>query len=98
MNLTAKYPVRLVCRLLDFPRSLLYRTPAAPAADEADLRAALRRLAGEWPTYGYRRLTAQLRREGWRGNGKRVRRLRAEVAILRPPPAPRPPPPNRGHR
>jgi hypothetical protein len=52
MTLTEQYPIRLVCRLLDFPRSLLYRTPAAPAAAEADLRAALLRLAGEWPTYG----------------------------------------------
>jgi transposase InsO family protein len=86
MTLIEQYPVRLICRLLDFPRSLLYRTPAAPAADEADLRAALLRLAGEWPTYGYRRLTAQLRREGWRVNGKRVRRLMAEVEILGPPP------------
>jgi putative transposase len=86
MTLTEHYPVRLVCRLLDFPRSLLYRTPAAPAADEADLRAALLRLAGEWPTYGYRRLTALLQRDGWTVNSKRVRRLMAELAILGRPP------------
>jgi putative transposase len=86
MTLTEQYPIRLVCRLLDFPRSLLYRTPAAPAAAEADLRAALLRLAGEWPTYGYRRLTALLQREGWTVNSKRVRRLMAELAILGRPP------------
>jgi transposase InsO family protein len=81
MSLAEQYPIRLVCRLLDFPRSLLYRTPAA-AEEEADLRAALLRLAGEWPTYGYRRLTALLRREGWTVNSKRVRRLMAELALL----------------
>jgi len=86
MTLSEHYPARLVCRLLDFPRSLLYRTPAAPAADEADLRAALLRLAGEWPTYGYRRLTALLQRDGWTVNSKRVRRLMAELAILGRPP------------
>ncbi len=80
------YAARLVCPLLDFPRCQLYRTPAAPPDGESDLRAALRRLAGQWPTYGYRRLTALLRREGRTVNGKRVRRLMAELGIqgLRP--------------
>jgi putative transposase len=84
MTLIEQYPIRWVCRVLDFPRSLLYRTAAA--ADDADLRAALLRLAGEWPTYGYRRLTALLRRDGWQVNGKRVRRLMAELDILGQPP------------
>jgi putative transposase len=81
MTLVQQYPARLVCRLLDFPRCQLYRTPAPPPAEEAGLRAALRRLAGEWPTYGYRRLTAMLRREGQPVNSKRVRRLTAELGI-----------------
>jgi putative transposase len=41
----------------------------------------LGRLAARWPTYGYRRLTAMLRREGWSVNGKRVRRLMAEMGL-----------------
>ena len=81
MKLRDQYPIRLVCRLLDCPRAGLYRTPAPPPADAADLRAALQRLAGEWPTYGYRRLTALLRREGRAVNGKRVRRLLTELGI-----------------
>jgi putative transposase len=81
MTLAEHYPARLVCRLLDFPRCALYRRPAPPAPEEADLRAGLQRLAGEWPTYGYRRLTALLRREGHPVNGKRVRRLMAELGI-----------------
>jgi transposase InsO family protein len=86
MTLVEQYPARLVCRLLAFPRCQLYRQPAGPAADEAALRADLQRLAGEWPTYGYRRLTALLRREGWDVNGKRVRRLMAELGIQGTPP------------
>ena len=81
MSLAEHYPARLVCRLLDFPRCQLYRRPAPPGADEADLRAPLRRVAGEWPTYGYPRLTAMLRRQGHEVNGKRVRRLMAELGL-----------------
>src|SRR5205085_9713538 len=71
----------LVCPLLDFPRCQLYRTAAPPPPGEADLRAALQRLAGAWPTYGYRRLTALLHREGRAVNGKRVRRLMTALGI-----------------
>jgi len=74
------YAARAVCPLLGFPRSGLYRAAAPPAGD-GELRAALVRLAGEWPTYGYRRLTALLRREGRTVNGKRVRRLMAALGI-----------------
>jgi transposase InsO family protein len=77
------YAARRVCALLDFPRCQLYRTPAAAAKDQADLCADLQRLAGAWPTYGYRRLTALLRREGWTVNSKRVRRLMTELGIQR---------------
>ncbi len=81
MSLTQHYPARLVCRLLDFPRCQLYRSPADPGEQDAPLREALTRLAGEWPTYGYRRLTAMLRREGWDVNAKRVRRVMADLGL-----------------
>jgi putative transposase len=86
MKLIQLHPARLVCRLLGFPRCALYRDAAPAPADEAPLRTALQRLAGEWPTYGYRRLTALLRREGQRINAKRVRRLMAELGIQGTPP------------
>jgi transposase InsO family protein len=76
------YAARLVCALLDFPRCQRYRAASpAPADDAVDLRAALQRLAGEWPPYGSRRRTARLRREGRTANGKRVRRLMTERGI-----------------
>jgi transposase InsO family protein len=80
MALAGDYPVRLVCRATGWPRSSLYLS-AAPPAGEAELRQALTRLAGEWPTYGYRRLTAMLRREGQPVNAKRVRRVMAALGI-----------------
>ena len=35
----------------------------------------IHRLALKWPRFGYRRITALLRRDGWRVNVKRVHRL-----------------------
>ena len=73
-KLATKYPVRLICAVLDFPRSSYYYQPS-PRDDEA-LKAALQGVAAEWPTYGYRRLTVQVRRDKHIvANSKRVRRL-----------------------
>ncbi len=85
MKLAATYPIRLLCRLLDVPRSSFYYA-ARPVADEAMLKTALLDLAAEWPTYGYRRLTAMLRRLGWPVNAKRVRRWMDELGIQGTPP------------
>jgi transposase InsO family protein len=80
-----EYPVRWLCRLFHCPRSGLYRTPAA-AADEAKLRTVIERVAGAWPTYGYRRVAALLRRDGWQVHGKRVRRVMRELGLAAAPP------------
>jgi putative transposase len=86
MKLTSTYPLRLVCRLLGVPRSSVYSArPSAPDAD-AIFKTALLDVAGEWPTYGYRRLTVMLRRLGWPVNGKRVRRWMGELGIHGAPP------------
>jgi putative transposase len=63
------------------PRSSVYYTPEPVADAETMLKAALIDLAGEWPTYGYRRLTAMMRRLGWPVNSKRVRRWMQELDI-----------------
>jgi transposase InsO family protein len=86
MSLATSYPVRVVCAVLDLPRSSFYYQRAAPAPADPPLRSALLRLAAEWPTYGYRRLTAQLRREGFPVNSKRVRRLMTELGLAGHPP------------
>jgi transposase InsO family protein len=73
-KLAAVYPVQLICTVLDFPRSSFYYQPH-PRDDEA-LKAALKGVAAQWPTYGYRRLTVQVRRDKHIvANSKHVRRL-----------------------
>jgi putative transposase len=42
---------------------------------DMDLRDAIQRIALEWPSYGRPRITAELRRQGWTVNPKRVYRL-----------------------
>jgi len=83
MSLATTYPVRVVCAVLGLPRSTFYYHPAPTPT--TPIRATLERLAAAWPTYGYRRLTAQLRREGQVANSKRVRRLMAELGLAAQP-------------
>jgi len=49
---------------------------------DMDLRDAIQRIALEWPSYGRPRITAELRRRGWRVNPKRVYRLLREDNLL----------------
>ena len=78
------YPVTSVCRLLDLSRSTYYYQSIG--ADETKLRDAIEDLAGQFPTYGTRRITHQLRRSPYEihVNRKRVRRVMAEMKLLRP--------------
>jgi putative transposase len=79
-HVTAELDVseRLACRVLGQHRSVQRRAPRA-ANDEAALRDSLIRLARQYGRYGYRRITALLRAEGWSCNHKRVERIwRAE--------------------
>jgi len=80
--LKAAYPVQRACQILNFPRSSFYHHPKANA-EEQHLKQAIQRVAGEWPTYGYRRITAQLKRQGWVVNHKRIYRLMGQMGIKR---------------
>lgn len=84
MALGEAYPLRLLCRLLEVPRSSLYYRPKGLGEEEERLCARLRELAGTWPRYGYRRLGALLREEGFRIGDKRVRSLMREEGLLLP--------------
>lgn len=75
-----EYPVTLVCDVLGMARSSYYYQ-AADAAQEARLKEAIKETASEWPTYGYRRITEQLKRSGWVVNRKRVQRLMRLMGI-----------------
>ena len=53
-----------------------------PGERDMDLRDAIQRIALEWPSYGRPRITAELRRQGWTVNPKRVYRLMREDNLL----------------
>jgi putative transposase len=86
--LSHTYPVRQVCRVLGYARSHYYYRPRS--GEEARLQAAIVRLAEAWPTYGYRRITALLRREGVQVNRKHVARLMRAMGLQGQYPARRP--------
>ncbi len=72
------------CHLLGVSRATLSRQrhPAPPSGAEMELRDALQRTALAWPRYGYRRLTHELRRQGYAVNHKRVLRLMRQDSLL----------------
>lgn len=65
---------RRACRALGVDRSGLRYVPVA-RDEELALTRRIEELAGEHPRYGYRRIWAMLRREGWSVNVKAVHRL-----------------------
>lgn len=73
--------VERMTELAGVSRSSYYRFDAAapPKAHDIELRDAIQRIALEFPCYGWRRVTKELRRRGWVVNHKRVkRRMRAD--------------------
>lgn len=84
--LAAAFPdasTRLLCQVLGISRSGWYAHLQRPPAErDIALRAAIEELALRFPGYGYRRMTAALRRAGWAVNGKRVLRLMREETLL----------------
>jgi transposase InsO family protein len=79
MQLTQSYPVKTVCNVLAVPRSTFYYS--SHQKDEEDLHREIEEIAAQWPTYGYRRVTHQLRRNDWRVNHKRVYRIMRENGL-----------------
>jgi transposase InsO family protein len=72
-----------LCQISGLSRATFYRTAIAPEdASAIEARDRLQELACEYPTYGYRRLTAALQRDGFRVNHKRVLRLMREDNLL----------------
>jgi putative transposase len=73
-----------MCRTASISRAGFYRHRAEPeSADrDIDLRDAIQRIALEMPAYGRRRITAELKRRGWKANHKRVLRIMREDNLL----------------
>jgi transposase InsO family protein len=74
---------RRACRVLGIHRSVL-RHECGGDRGEAALHADIIRLAKQYGRYGYRRITALLRVEGWRVNHKRVERIWREEGLKVP--------------
>ena len=73
-----------MCELGTISRAGLYRfdPEVERREEEMDLRDAIQRIALEFPCYGRPRITAQLRRQGWAVNHKRVGRILREDNLL----------------
>jgi transposase InsO family protein len=78
--LSQDYPTTVTCKVLGCARSSYYYEITEPS-DEAKLKQAIKDVVADWPTYGYRRVTAQLRRQEWLVNYKRVQRLMRSMDI-----------------
>jgi len=74
---------RRACRVLNQPRSV-QRHQSNKSGEEEVLRGGIVRLASKYGRYGYRRITALLRAEGWIVNHKRVERIWREEGLKVP--------------
>ena len=78
--------MREICEVLGFTRSTFYYQPKIDASEDV-LRAEIEKLAAQYPTYGYRRITHLLLKTGYRVGYRRVTRLMKEdnlcVAVKR---------------
>jgi transposase InsO family protein len=73
-----------MCEAAGFSRSGYYRflDPVKPAGLDMDLRDEIQKIALEWPCYGSRRITVELKTRKWEVNRKRVQRLMREDNLL----------------
>jgi putative transposase len=78
-------PLNRLCQLTGVSRAVFYRwrhTDGDRSDGDMDLRDQIQRIALEWPAYGWRRVTAELKRRGWTVNHKKVRRIMREDNLL----------------
>jgi len=73
-----------MCALAQVSRAGFYRFPSARSGGDAEikLRDAMQRIALEFPSYDWPRMTEELKRRGWAVNHKRVYRLMREDNLL----------------
>lgn len=87
-QLVAELSLARACAVLAVNRGSYYRGEAPLAADRErraeamGLRERIEAIVLEFPGYGYRRVTAQLQREGWAVNHKRVLRIMRAESLL----------------
>lgn len=74
-------PIATQARLLSLNRTSLYYKPVGPSPEEIAIKHRIDEIYTEHPYYGSRRITAQLRREGFEVNRKAVQRHMREMGI-----------------
>jgi putative transposase len=81
--LRTAYPLTSICRVLALPRSTLYYQ--AQPKDDQEVRQAIEAVAQQFPTYGSRRVAAQVRRAPYwlLVNRKRAQRVMRNMGLLR---------------
>jgi putative transposase len=85
MRSAAHLSIESMCRLGQVSRAGFYRhwREREPRAEQVQLRAEIHEIAlANRRNYGYRRVTRELRNQGWAVNHKRVARLMAEDNLL----------------
>ena len=85
MSLQGNLSIERMCQLAQVSRASFYRSlqERAPVTAETEVRAAIQEIAlAHRRRYGYRRVTAELGRQGMRVNHKRVCRLMREDNLL----------------
>jgi len=75
--------LRLALELVKMARATFYRQ-GRERPQEDGLRERIRELAHAQASFGYRRITAMLRRQGWQINPKRVYRLYRQMELQKP--------------
>ena len=80
---------RRACALLDQPRSTQRYARKDRPPEREHILSRMRELVAKYPRFGYRRVAALLRQEGFQGNPKRIHRLwiqegyRVSVRVVR---------------
>lgn len=74
-----EYPKVAVCQALGVQRSSLYYRSQRDT--DPEIRQVISDICAEFPRYGYRRVTAELRRRAWRVNRKRVAHWMAKLGL-----------------
>jgi transposase InsO family protein len=85
MSMQGSLSIERMCQLAQVSRAGFYRSLAEqkPLEEEMEVRAAIQRIALEHRRrYGYRRIAAELRRQGMLVNHKRVARIMREDNLL----------------
>lgn len=94
----SELPLSEQAALLGISRASLYYRPTPPSAREVALRHRIDAIFTESPFYGSRKITAQLRREGWILSRKSVQRAMREMGLEAVYPKPNLSQPNPEHR